>query len=81
MLVPFSMSDEPDLGDEFSGYSRDDHYDSMVHYTPTTYTQSEMDEALLKMRITHQKTVDMYRDEIVRLYLEIDKLKGEQHVQ
>jgi hypothetical protein len=77
MLVPFSMSDEPDLGDEFSGYSRDDQYDSMVHYTPTTYTQSEMDEALLKMRIAHQKTIDMYRDEIVGLQLEINRLTGE----
>lgn len=77
MLVPFSMSDEPDLGDEFSGYSRDDQYD-WEYEAPyvTTYTQSEMDDALLKMRISNQKTIDMYRDEIVGLYLEIENLKG-----
>lgn len=77
MHVPFSMSDEPDLGDEFRGYSRDEPYD-WEYESPiiTTYTQSEMDEALLKMRIAHQKTIDMYRDEIVGLQLEINRLMG-----
>lgn len=77
MHVPFSMSDEPDLGDEFSGYSRDDPYD--LGYDPyvTTYTQSEMDDVINKMKIAHQKTVDLYRIEILELIAEIDQLKGE----
>lgn len=79
MLVPFSMSDEPDLGDEFNGLSSysGDRWDNWEPPMVITYTQSEMDNALLKMRISHQKTVDMYRDEIVGLQLEINRLTGE----
>lgn len=78
MNVPFSMSDEPDLGDEFKGYSRDEEYESTYESAyRTTYTQSEMDEALNKMRIAHQKTIDEYRNEILELISEIDRLKEE----
>lgn len=79
MHVPFSMSDEPDLGDEFNGTtsfaSHDDYLEPLVEATPRrTYTQAEVDLILMKMVSRHQEAIDDLRNEILDLHEMIEDL-------
>lgn len=51
MHIPFSMSDEPDLGDEFRGYTHEDNYnvdDPFRGVDQCIYSQRQIDELIRK---------------------------------
>lgn len=80
MHVPFSMSDEPDLGDEFKSYIKeDDWFVDLEDRTPSFYTESQVNHLLReqarKMIEQHIKVIDAYRKEILELQWRLEGLE------
>jgi len=63
MHVPFSMSDEPDLGDEFKGIGGDYEHIEPTPIDKPIYTQEQMNKVIL----ANLNNISTYRNEIVEL--------------
>lgn len=80
MHIPFSMSDEPDLGDEFRSYLQEDEwFVDLEDRTPTLYTEAQVNNLLReqarKMIDQHVKVIDAYRKEILELQWRLEGLE------
>lgn len=68
MHIPFSMSDEPDLGDEFKSYTNEDHAETPISwksiYEPV-YSErdlQELEEDLMYAREALRDVIDWAND-------------------